>query len=120
MKQTTTLIVSNTWCISEFALVNMFVVEGETRSAVIDTGCGYGNVREVVDSVITKPLSVLLTHKHPDHAGGIYHFRDCPIYMNKDDKDLEFNGMGLSNEFRKMYAETRGATRSSELEKQLH
>ena len=119
MKQTATLIASNTWCISEFDLVNMFVVEGETRSAVIDTGCGYGNVREVVDSVITKPLSVLLTHKHPDHAGGIYHFRDCPIYMNKDDKELEFNGMGLSNEFRKMYAETRGATRSSELEKQL-
>ena len=51
MKQTATLIAPNTGCISEFDLVNMFVVEGENGSAVIDTGCGYGNVREVVDSI---------------------------------------------------------------------
>ncbi len=112
-------IAPSTWCISEFNLVNVFVAEGTDRTAVIDTGCGYGNIRSVAERLSGKPISVLLTHKHPDHAGGIYHFKDCPIYMNKEDEGLLFNGMGADNSFRKMYAETRCPDRCPGKEKEV-
>lgn len=104
-------ICEKTWCISEFKLVNAFVVEGTDKAAVIDTGCGLGNIRAIVDSLVSKPLSVLLTHSHPDHTGGIYEFKDCPIYMNKDDENTKIFGMERDNAFRRMYVETRGPVR---------
>ena len=110
---------SHTWCINEFGLVNTFLVEGNENSALIDTGCGYGNIREVAESLTSKPLIVLLTHKHPDHAGGIYHFKDCRVYLNDNDRNLTFLGYGLDNDFRKMYAETRAPSRCPGMEKEL-
>ncbi len=108
-------IAPKTWCISEFGLVNTFLVEGEVKSAIIDTGCGFGNIRKVAESVSGKPLSVLLTHGHQDHYGGIYHFKDCDIYMNDGDKPLlnaKMLGWGVGREFMKKYVDTRGAIRS--------
>ena len=107
-----------TWWISEFGLVNAFVVEGEEQCAIIDTGCGYGDIRVVAESVTKKPFIVLMTHAHPDHDGGIYHFKDCQIYMNDDDRSLlETNvfGLGSGNSFRRTYIETRGPARCSDI-----
>lgn len=107
-----------TWWISEFGLVNAFVVEGEEQCAIIDTGCGYGNIRVVAESVTKKPFIVLMTHAHPDHDGGIYHFKDCQIYMNDDDRSLlETNvfGLGSGNSFRRTYIETRGPARCPDI-----
>lgn len=119
MEQSISRIASGVWCINEFSLVNAFLVEGEKASALIDTGCGYGNIRKVAAAASSAPLIVLLTHKHPDHAGGIYHFRDCPIYLNAEDENLTFLGMGLGNEFRRMYAKTRGPVKCPGMEQEL-
>ena len=98
----------STWRINEFNLVNAFLLEGKKNSALIDTGCGLGEIDECAKEITDKPLFILLTHSHPDHAGGIYHFKTSPIYMNKDDENLMLWGMRTDNEFRKMYIETRG------------
>ena len=37
-----------TWCISEFKLVNAFLVEGEEKAALIDTGCGIGDIAGII------------------------------------------------------------------------
>lgn len=100
-----------TWVLDETGLVNAFLVEGDAKAALIDTGCGYGDIREVVASIVDKPLVVLLTHGHPDHVGGIYHFKDCPVYMNHLDKEMAFKGFKTDNAFRRMYVETRGPVR---------
>ena len=50
-------ICSGTWQISEFNLVNFFLVEGDEKAAVIDTGCGLGNARSAVMRLTDKPLS---------------------------------------------------------------
>ena len=78
LRQSIAEIAPGTWCINEFSLVNAFAAEGSDMVAVIDTGSGFGNIRSVIEETVHKPIAVLLTHKHPDHAGGIYHFLDCP------------------------------------------
>ena len=101
--------------IDEFSLVNAFVIEGGERIAVVDTGYGYGNIRKVVEGISGKPVSVILTHMHPDHTGGIYHFRDCPVYASGLDRDERIFGMENDNAFRRMYLETRGAVNCPDL-----
>lgn len=120
--QQTKKIASGTWCIDEFSLVNAFVAEGKELSALIDTGCGYGNIRAVAESLTDKPLIVLMTHAHPDHIGGAYHFPDVKIYMSDEDKPLlniKVPGFSFDNEFRKMYVKTRGPVRCPGKEEEI-
>ena len=98
----------STWRINEFNLVNAFLLEGKKKSVLIDTGCGIGEIDKCVKEITDKMLYVLLTHSHPDHAGGVYHFKSLPIYMNSDDDSLKLWGMRTDNGFRRMYIETRG------------
>lgn len=50
--------------------VFLFLVEGEREALLVDTGTGFVGLRETVRSLTDKPLTVALTHMHPDHAGG--------------------------------------------------
>lgn len=105
-----TEIAPKTWCISEFKLVNAFLAEGNDRAALIDTGCGIGNIGSIVRELTDKPLVVLLTHGHADHIGGIYTLPGCSVYMNSQDKRF-LSGMPADNSFRRFYIETRGPIR---------
>lgn len=57
----------------------MYLVEGSERAVLIDTGSGFGSLRECVDALTDKPLTVLLTHGHTDHALGSAEFEDVRI-----------------------------------------
>lgn len=50
--------------------VFLFLVEGEEDALLVDTGAGFAGLREAVEALTDKPLTVALTHMHPDHAGG--------------------------------------------------
>ena len=108
------------WWMDEFSLVNAFLVEGDERSAVIDTCCGLGNIREVAEALTDKPLSVLLTHSHPDHIGGIYHFRDVPVFMNSRERLGDVFGLGSGNAFRRTYVSSRGPQRCPDIYRELY
>ena len=56
--------------ITDLTGVAAFLVEGTDRAALIDTCSGAGSLRTVVDSMTGKPVDVILTHGHCDHAGG--------------------------------------------------
>ena len=57
--------------IDEFDCASIFVIVGEERALVLDTGTGIGDLRRVIENRITaKPYDVVLTHNHVDHAGG--------------------------------------------------
>jgi len=45
------------------------LVIGSEKAAVIDTGLGLANLREVVEQLTDKPVIVLNTHGHLDHVG---------------------------------------------------
>ncbi|MCD8015949.1 MAG: MBL fold metallo-hydrolase [Lachnospiraceae bacterium] len=67
--------------------VHMYLVEGEERAALIDTGFGVvDHLRTVVESITKKPIVCIAAHGHPDHAGAASLFDD--IYMNSRDEDL--------------------------------
>ena len=56
--------------LSEFGLVNCYLVEGTEGACLIDTGAGLADMAAVVKSLTEKPLTVLITHAHEDHLGG--------------------------------------------------
>ncbi len=49
---------------------NMYLLEGEEKALLIDTGWGAGNLRELVERLTDKPVVVFNTHGHLDHSGG--------------------------------------------------
>ncbi len=67
-------IAKNTWRISESGMVNCYLLTGDTGALLIDTGCGLGDLSEVVKRITGLSVTVVLTHMHPDHAGGVSHF----------------------------------------------
>lgn len=64
----------------------MYLIEGENKAALIDTGTGVGNLKEFVEKITKKPITVILTHGHVDHAPGAAMFND--VYMSYTDKNL--------------------------------
>jgi glyoxylase-like metal-dependent hydrolase (beta-lactamase superfamily II) len=64
----------------------MYLVEGSKQAALIDTGVGVGSLKEYVRTLTDKPVLVILTHGHVDHASGAAEFDQ--VYLSKEDQDL--------------------------------
>lgn len=62
----------------------MYLIEGNNRAALIDTGSGVGSLRTYVEGLTDKPIFVLLTHGHVDHAMGAPEFDT--VYMSRKDR----------------------------------
>ena len=62
----------------ENTIINLVI--GRDRAALIDTGCGIGNLRKVVEEVTDKPVLVINTHTHTDHLGSNYQFDDVAMF----------------------------------------
>lgn len=61
----------NTWVINFMnGSQNMYLLEGEERALLLDTGWGAGNLRAHVEKLTAKPVTVAITHGHLDHSGG--------------------------------------------------
>lgn len=85
----------------------MYLVEGEERAALIDTGSGFGSLKTVVESLTEKPVIVLLTHGHTDHAMGAGEFEtvylnheDDYIYGPHGDERFRWEGVEMSEEYK--------------------
>ncbi len=63
----------------------MYLVEGDNEAALIDSGSGIGFVRPLVEKLTDKPLKVLLTHGHVDHAMGASEFPAESVYISQED-----------------------------------
>lgn len=61
----------------------MYLVIGETKAALIDTGIGIGDLATFVRTLTDKPIEVILTHGHLDHIGGATFFSQA--YLNEKD-----------------------------------
>lgn len=54
----------------------LYLLEGEKKALLIDTGYAAGNLKEFVEKLTDKPIIVVNTHYHPDHSGGNGEFEE--------------------------------------------
>lgn len=66
-----------------FSTELMYLVLGDKRAALLDTGSGIGSLKACVEQLTDLPVTVLLTHGHVDHAMGAAEFAE--VYMNRED-----------------------------------
>ncbi len=71
------------WVVETADNTTMYIVEGSKKSLLIDTGTKCEKLDEVIAQITQKPLLVVLTHAHPDHAGNIQFFKE--IYLHPAD-----------------------------------
>lgn len=96
------------YCIRDYNLDNYYLIVGEKKACLIDTGSGIGNPLVEVREITDKEVMVLLTHGHLDHAGNAHHFDE--VYMHEADHDLALEHFG-EVDLIKWYIETRGPVR---------
>ena len=74
------------------SMVFMDLMVGEHHALLFDTGYGFGDLRGLVESITDKPLYVVNSHGHVDHACGNEIFGGA--YIHPDDLELcrEHNG----------------------------
>ncbi|MBR2942977.1 MAG: MBL fold metallo-hydrolase [Clostridia bacterium] len=67
--------------ISDAMGVYMTLLAGEERALLVDTGYGLDDVASYIGTVTGKPLTVMLTHAHHDHALGARWFGDIRLFQ---------------------------------------
>lgn len=63
-----------------------YLVLGEEKALLIDSGFGLGSLKKVVDALTDLPVILVNTHGHPDHGGGNGEFGSP--YLHPDDNEL--------------------------------
>lgn len=81
-----TELASGVYQISDYKLVSYYLIIGSTKAALIDAGAGLDDPWPDIKKLTDKPVTLLLTHGHPDHIGNAYYFDE--IWMNNADKEL--------------------------------
>jgi glyoxylase-like metal-dependent hydrolase (beta-lactamase superfamily II) len=66
--------------------VNLYLIEGHDRAALIDTGMGIGDLAGACRKLTDKPLWALASHSHWDHVGGLHSFADRRIHSLEADR----------------------------------
>ena len=75
--------------IREASFTAVYLVLGDDKVVLVDTGVGLGSLRSYVKNICQRPVDmVVLTHGHLDHASGVSEFANVPVYLNPKDKDL--------------------------------
>ena len=78
-----------------------YLVSGESKTCLIDTGMGCGSLKNYFENELNKKVDfVILTHGHLDHCGGIYEFTNVPIYLNSKDIELANYHSTVKNRYR--------------------
>lgn len=73
-----------TWQIVENDHVAMYLLTGNKKALMIDTGWGIGNLPGALKTLTDLTVSAVITHGHPDHVCGAFNFNE--IFISKDDK----------------------------------
>ncbi|APQ76027.1 MBL fold metallo-hydrolase [Clostridium botulinum] len=74
---------NTTFSISEYKhweQTHSYLLIGEKKALLIDTGLGVSNIKNVVLSITNKPIQAVTTHVHWDHIGGHKNFDNIAVY----------------------------------------
>ena len=73
-----------------------YLIVGQRRALLFDTGIGVGRMRDVVSGLTTLPVTVLNSHTHFDHVGGNADFAEI---LNVDSEYARANASGATNRY---------------------
>lgn len=60
----------------QYEEVISYLIVGQRRALLFDTGMGIANIRKTVEELTKLPISVLNSHTHNDHVGDNWRFQD--------------------------------------------
>lgn len=91
---------NKTYAISELGhweKVHSFLLLGDEKAALVDTGLGIDNMKRITDQLTNLPIDVITTHVHSDHIGS--HGKYERLFVHEAERDWLVNGIaGLSLE----------------------
>lgn len=96
---TTEKIDTDTFVISEYKHpeeTHCYLLIGEDRSLLIDTGLGVGDISAEVSRLTDGPVLAVPTHVHWDHIGGLAEFEEFCVH--RDELDWIDGGFPLTDE----------------------
>ena len=77
-----------------------YLIIGQEKALLFDTGFGIMNLRELVEKLTDKPYTVLLGHGHIDHVNGAPQFdsvmlkeADLPVYHEHSSEEYRKNAL---------------------------
>ena len=70
----------------------LYLIEGNDKAALLDAGTNIPDLDKIVAKITKKPVSLLLTHGHGDHAGAAGCFDE--LWMNNADAGMLRNYKG--------------------------
>lgn len=73
-----------------------YLLEGQERALLIDTGLGISDISTEVRKLTEKPVTAVATHIHWDHIGGHAHYPD--FYAHEAELDWLHGAFPLSSE----------------------
>jgi hydroxyacylglutathione hydrolase len=80
---TITKLESNMWVMETSDKTTLYLIEGTQKALLIDTGTRIAKLDSIISIITKKPLEVVITHAHGDHAGNISFFKE--IWMHPAD-----------------------------------
>ncbi len=70
---------------NHFEKVVSYLVVGKAQALLFDTGMGHRSIHKVIKGITKFPVTVLLTHFHWDHVGGVQ--KTDTVFSSKNMKD---------------------------------
>lgn len=94
--------------ITDCSVTCMYLVIGEEKAAVLDTGVGCGNLLDYIRTLTDRPLICLISHGHVDHAMGAGVFDTA--YMSHEDAYVyeEHKKIAFRKQYARLFQITRG------------
>lgn len=65
---------------NHFEEVVSYLILGEEKAILLDTGMGVGNIGHLVGEITNKPITVVNSHHHWDHVGDNHRFNHIAIH----------------------------------------
>ncbi len=86
---TSKLLAPGIWQIDDFGGFagneNMYLIEGQDRALLFDTGMGTGDLAAYIRTLTKLPVDLAITHGNRDHFMQMGQFKESTIYMSKKD-----------------------------------
>ena len=73
----------DTYVISEYhhwEETHCYLLCGNEQAVLIDTGLGVANIKKIIDSLTSLPVTVVTTHVHWDHIGGHKYYKHIGVH----------------------------------------